>query len=444
MHQDSYKKYLLGVLMVILASNFLDRVALGIVLQDIKVDLQLSDTQLGFLGGIAFAIFYAVMGIPIARWADRGDRVTIITVTTALWSVTVALCGLVTSFAQLLLVRVGVAVGEAGCFPPAQSLLSDYFARSERPRAIGIYTMGAALSVVLGYFAAGWLNELYGWRATFVLIGLPGVGLALLAWFTVKEPRRFQSPQCVALPQEQSLLTTWRFLWANTTFRRMLLCLAVSHFFMYGVMQWQPAYFIRSFGLHTGQIGSWFALVAVGGLIGNYLGGMLATRFAPRNEARQMRGMAVLWCGYGALSAGVYLVSNYYLSFLLIGLASLLLAATNGPYFATIQTLVPPQMRATSVAIIQLVTNLIGMGLGPLIAGALSDAMHPWLGEESLRYSLLALSPGFLWCVWQMLRASKSVAADLAHAEGEADRTPGVIAAVEHQPTRESFADGTP
>src|SRR5688500_10553590 len=169
MTESRYKQYLLAVLLVVLASNYMDRLALGLLLQDIKVDLALSDTQLGFLSGIAFALFYSVMGLPIARWADRGNRVAIITFTTVLWSAAVALCGVAGNFVQLLLIRMVVAVGEAGCIPPAHSLIADYFTRAERPRAVAIYMLGGQLSVV-GYFAAGWLNELYGWRVTFMLL----------------------------------------------------------------------------------------------------------------------------------------------------------------------------------------------------------------------------------------------------------------------------------
>ena len=188
-----YKRYALGVLTVIFLFNCVDRVALGIVLEDIKIDLDLTDTQLGLLSGISFALFYSVMGIPIARWADRGNRVTIISVTTFLWSVAVALCGLAGSFVQLLLIRIGVAVGEAGCNPPAFSLMADYFTRAERPRAAAIYAMGGALSFVVGFFGAGWLNELYGWRVTLMVLASPGVVLAALAWFILKEPR-YMSP----------------------------------------------------------------------------------------------------------------------------------------------------------------------------------------------------------------------------------------------------------
>src|SRR6187431_1078222 len=215
----SYKHYLLAALTVILTFNYMDRVALGILLQDIKADLHLSDTQLGFLSGIAFALFYSVMGVPIARWADRGNRVTIITLTTALWSVAVALCGVATSFTQLLLTRVAVAVGEAGCIPPAFSLIADYFNRGERPRASAIYGLGAPLSTVIGYFFSGWLNDLYGWRVTFMLLGVPGLVLAALAWFTLRDPRHADAkradrhsrvtPQTVAPPFRETCVTLW-------------------------------------------------------------------------------------------------------------------------------------------------------------------------------------------------------------------------------------------
>src|SRR5579862_6024785 len=169
MQQGVYRQYLLLLLMGIFAFAMVDRLALGVVLQNIKDDLHLSDTQLGFLSGIAFALFYSLMGIPIARWADRGDRVSIISLTASLWSVAVALCASVAGFMQLLLVRVVVGVGEAGCVPASLSLLADYYSRAERPKAVAVYMQGIAASMVLGYLAAGWLNQFYGWRAMFVL-----------------------------------------------------------------------------------------------------------------------------------------------------------------------------------------------------------------------------------------------------------------------------------
>ena len=210
MKASAYRNYMLGVLLIMLAFNNADGLALGLVLQNIKVDLHLSDTQLGFLSGIAFALFYAVMGIPIARWADRGNRVTILTLTAAVWSVMMALCGMVTSFAQLLLVRIGVAIGETGCMPPAFSLIPDYFTRAERPRAVAIYLLGSNVSFVIGYLLAGWFNQLYGWRATFILLGLPGLVPAALAWFTLSEPRLEKSTATIGNIAEATYpLATW-------------------------------------------------------------------------------------------------------------------------------------------------------------------------------------------------------------------------------------------
>ena len=430
---SNYKNYLLTVLLVILASNFVDRVALGVLLQDIKVDLDLSDTQLGFLTGIAFALFYSVMGIPIARWADRGNRVAIITVTTVLWSAAVALCGMAGSFWQLLLIRIGVAVGEAGCTPPAHSLIADYFTRAERPRAMARYMLGYPLSAVVGYFLAGWLNELYGWRVTFMLLGLPGLGLAALAWFTLKEPRRGKPtietanplPSFEAANAHPSLKEVCVTLWANTSFRHLLLGYSVMCFFGNGITQWKPAFFIRSYGMETGEVGTWFAVIyGVSGLLGMYCGGALASRRAAHNEPLQLKAMAVAYAFFGVISAGIYLSPNQYLAFGLLGLSLVGVYTTYGPLFATIQTLVQGRMRAMSIALVYLFANLIGMGLGPLAAGVLSDAFQPWAAEQSLRYTLLVLCPGYLWAGWHLWRASATVARDLENVPVDRDGVP--------------------
>jgi predicted MFS family arabinose efflux permease len=308
--------------------------------------------------------------------------------------------------------------------PPAHSLISDHFTREERPRALGIYMMGASLSFFFGYFVAGWLNQLYGWRATFMLLGLPGLALAALAAFTLHEPRR--SVPSSGGPQP-SIRTVWTILWANATFRNLLLCLSVGLFFTYGVLQWQPAFFIRTYGMKTGELGGWLA-IAYGacGLLGNYWGGAAASRHAARNERLQLSATALVFCGVGIFSTAVYLAPDQYWAIGLLCFVVLGLSAVNGPMLGTIQTLVPPHMRATAIALVFLFSNLIGMGLGPLAAGALSDALRPRFGEQSLRYALLALSPGYLWCAWHLWRASKSVQRDLAtaavsNAAGERD-----------------------
>jgi MFS family permease len=407
------------LLMGILAFNFVDRFALGLVLQDVKRDLQLTDTQLGLLSGIAFALFYSVLGVPIARWADRGNRVTIISLTTLLWSGAVALCGMAGSFMQLMLIRVAVAVGEAGTFAPALSLISDGFERAERPRAVAIHGLGGPLSAIVGYLFAGWLNARYGWRVMFMLLGLPGLVLACVAWFTLKEPRLDKAKKLAhdageTLSDQPTFTQVCVVLWSNVTFRRLLLCLAVLFFFAYGILQWQPTFFIRSYGLTTAQLGAWLAAIyGGGGLLGQYLGGELASRYAARQEQRQLRAVAITIVSCGVLSMGVYLSTNAYWAFALLGLLAIAQATINGPLYATLQSLVPERMRAVSIALVLLFAHLIGMGFGPLATGALSDLLRPWVGEESLRYALLILSPGYLVVGWLAWRASRSVAGDL-------------------------------
>jgi len=421
----AYKRYLLGVLLVIQTFSYADGLALGLALQSIKRALALTDTQLGLLSGIAFAAFYSIMGLPIARWADRGNRVTIISLTALAWSVMVALCSSATSFGQLLLLRMGVAIGESGCVPPANSLIADYFARAERPRATAIYMLGPSLSMIVGYVVAGWVNELYGWRIMFLIVGLPGLLPAALAWFTLREPRRAGLVTPVGdvapcLKKGADVGTIARTLWRQSTFRHLLFFFSVAYFFGYGILQWQPTFFVRSYGLDTGALGTWFALVyGVAGALGTYCGGVWAGRFAPRDERLQLRAMAVVYAAYGAVSALVYLAPNAYAAFALMALAAFGSATTIGPLFATIQTLVPSDMRATAVAVVYLFANLVGLGIGPLAAGALSDALRPLVGEESLRYALLALTPGYLWCGWHLWCAGRTIREDLHEVHDE-------------------------
>jgi predicted MFS family arabinose efflux permease len=412
-YSPRYKTYLLLLLALILAFNYVDRLALGIVLENIKADLELTDTQLGFLSGIAFALFYSVMGIPIARWADRGDRVLIISSTAALWSVAVAACASAMNFTHLLLIRVAVAIGEAGCTPPALSLIADHFARKERARATAIYGLGGPLSGLFGFFLAGWLNEAVGWRMTFVILGLPGLALAALAWFTLREPRR-DSPR-TATSEAPRLSEVFSHLRRTRSFVTLLAAISVLFFFFYGILQWQPAFFMRSHGLSSSEVGLWFALMfGGGGLAGLYLGGELSTRFAANNEALQLKltGVAIVIAGVASL--GIYLASDHHVAFLLLGLHVLALNMMNGPIFGTLQTLVPERMRAMAFALIYLFANLIGLGLGPLAAGAFSDALRPQFGDESLRSALLLLTPGYLVAAWLSWRASSTIASDIA------------------------------
>jgi MFS family permease len=284
--------------------------------------------------------------------------------------------------------------------------------------------LGGPLSVVIGFFLAGWLNEFYGWRATFLILGLPGFILALLSRFTLREPRRarpaadaatFQRAESADSSFDQpSLQEVCVTLWRNGTFRHVLLCFSVLTFFGNGIAQWQAAFFIRSYGLKTGELGTWFTLIyGVAGVLGLYLGGEWASRAAANDERLQLRTMAVIYAGFSVIAALIYLVPSYHWAFALLALWALAGSLTNGPLFAIIQTLVPARMRAMSIAITYLFANLIGMGLGPLAAGALSDALRPLFAEDSLRYALLLLCPGYFWSAWHAWQGSKTVARDL-------------------------------
>ncbi|GFE79665.1 MFS transporter [Steroidobacter agaridevorans] len=422
MQQAAYKRYLLFVLMAIMASHYLDRVVLGVVMQDVQSSLDLNDTQVGLLSGLGFALFYSIMGIPVARWADRGNRVLIISVTAAIWSAAVALSGMARNYTELLLIRIAVAAAEGGCMPPAYSLLGDTFSRVERPRASAIYMLGLPIALLVGYFAAGWLNEAYGWRMTLVLIGVPGLALALLAALTLQEPRsrRDQSVTPMSQAAAPSLRTAFVTLFGNSTFRQLCLFICVWYFCSYALFHWQAIFFIRIHGLDSGAAGAWLALVfGAGALLGTWLGGEWGARYAANNEQLQLIGVVVMFSAYTVFVGAAYLVASHYVAFALLAIGTIVGNMCQGPILATIQTLVPSHMRAMSLALLYFIGNLVGMGLGPLAAGALSDALRPWAGEESLRYALIIFCPGHLWAAWHLWRASQTIVLDVA-AQSEA------------------------
>lgn len=422
-----YKGYLLLVLACLLGFNGVDRLAMGLMMQNIKLSLHLDDIQLGVLNGIAFAAFYSVMGIPIGRWSDRGDRVGIIVATTALWSIAVSLMAVAASFTQLLLIRVGVAVGESGCVPPSHSLIAENFSRAERPRATGIYyTASLVISTGIGYLLGGCLNQLVGWRATFLLLGIPGFALSIISWITLPEPRRngarsklpigpFTSQEASDAVYDAPLRVVLGLLWRNRTFRFLLLSYSIACFFGYGILQWQPSFFVRSYGFHTASLGLWLALVyGIGGAVGTYVGGDLASRLWKNDERRQLAAMAILYSAFGVSSALMYLATSYIVAFALMTLGMFAGAMVTGPLFATVHAIVTPRARAISISLIYLAGNLIGLGLGPLLVGVLSHVLRPRFGVESLRYALLAMCPGYLLASWYIWRASRTVLVDLA------------------------------
>lgn len=438
----SYRYYLLAVLAIIYAVNLTDVWAMGMSLQSIKRDLHLSDRELGLVSGIAFFIFYSAFGIPMGRWSDRGNRVTILAATRIIWATFVVLTGKATGFAQLLLVRMGAGVGEAGCLPPAYSLIADYFAREDRPHALGLFFMSAPFATVLGYMGVGWLLEFESWHSVFTLIGLSGVVLAPLAWLTLKDPRsdrkheratqnevsRGSSGSASSLAPETALpplSSAFRRLATNVTYRNLAASIVANSIFVVGILQWQPAYFVRSFGLKSGPLGMWLALAyGIPGMLGSIGGGRLASWIAGGNERLQLIGMAVVNCSFAVLMPLVYLSHSYIVAFGLLSLVNLAFALEYGPVMSAMQLAVPSRLRGMSVMLPFFFANLIGGGLGPLAVGLLSDYLRPTFGEESLRYALLSMSPWFFWGGWHLWRASRSVAQDIEAMSGIEKETP--------------------
>ena len=406
-----YKYYLLGILTIIATFNYLDRYILSLLVEPIKTEFDLMDWQMGLLSGLAFAVFYALAGIPIARWADNGDRNAVVTITTGLWSVMVVLCGFTNSFFQLLLVRVGVGVGEAGCLPPAQSLLAEEFDRDERPRAMSIYWICGYLAMLIGFMGGGWFASEFGWRATFICAGLPGVALAFLARVTIKERRRHSLNP--SRKQHPSFLEVINILRARRTFRNIAVAFCVAYFFSAGIIQWLPTFFIRSHGMGLGEIGVWMAAsVGGGGILGSLIGGVIVEKFALRNETKQLRWVAATFVSTGILFFLVFF-SEKEVALVCMCLMGVSMSLCNGPVLSVIQSLVDDNMRAISLAIIFLFCNLFGLGLGPIVTGAISDILAPSMGVDSLKYALAAMTPGFVLTAFFYWKAADSVERDI-------------------------------
>ncbi|MBP6701835.1 MAG: MFS transporter, partial [Halioglobus sp.] len=275
--------YALVILTIVYSFNFIDRQLLAILQESVKADLGLSDSQLGLLTGFAFAVFYVTAGIPIARWADRANRRDIVALSLFLWSFMTAISGFVQNYTQLLLARIGVGVGEAGGSPPSHSMISDIFPPTERATALGFYSMGVSIGILFGFLAGGWLNEYFGWRVAFVVVGAPGILLAIILRMTLAEPVRGLNEQRMVSNVPVPLLQVLALLWSRRAFRHMAFAAALNAFAGYSTSNWTASFMIRSHGMSTGELGTWLALtIGLGGAIGVFCGGLLADRLARR------------------------------------------------------------------------------------------------------------------------------------------------------------------
>ena len=400
----AYRAYVLTILVVVYTFNFIDRQILGILAVPIKSELGLSDGALGMLGGLAFALFYTFLGIPIARLADRVGRVGIIAVAVGLWSLATAVCGAAHSFAQLFLARLGVGVGEAGGVAPAYSLICDYFPSRQRARALAAYSfgipIGSALGIVLGGFITHWMS----WRIAFLIVGSAGFWTAPLLKLTVREPPRDDLESLGAAPVPLSAVLAT--LASKPSFWGLSLGGGTCSMMGYGLFFWMPSFLVRSFGLSVLQASLCYgAVVLVAGITGIWAGGALADRLGARHRSAYAFVPAIAFlCAVPFYAAGV-LSANLALCLVLLSIPTALALAWLGPVLAAVQHLVPAGQRATASALFLFVNNLLGLGVGTLLIGSLSDALHVrGAGVESLRYAILSglscylLASGlFLW-----------------------------------------------
>jgi predicted MFS family arabinose efflux permease len=382
MFSTAYKRYVLSMMTLVLTLNFVDRGLVGLLLQPIKEELHLSDTQLGLLTGITFGLFYATLGLPVARWADRGNRVTIASIAIGLWGVTVMSCLFVTNFGQLLAARIAAAVGESGCMPSTYSLVGDYFpAPAERTRAIAIYWLGNPLNTLLSFVVGGWLSQRYGWRETFFLMGVPGLLVAIVVKLTVAEPRlKGGAPTLVTKPPR--VAEVLGALWGRRSARHLIGGIVALFTLGLGLGPWYGAFLMRSHGMGPAELGVWLGLIfGLGGSAGTWLGGYVASRWLADNEEAQMRVCAATVIALIPGYAIFLLVPEKRYALMALVPCSIVFVFSLGPAFALLQRLVADEMRATTLAVVMLLANLIGMGVGPEVVGLLSDVFSPRLGR---------------------------------------------------------------
>jgi predicted MFS family arabinose efflux permease len=409
------RHYTLGILVVVYTFNFIDRQILSILMESIKLDLGLSDQALGFLAGFAFAAFYAVLGMPIALWADRGNRRNLITLALAIWSVMTALSGLAQNFTQLALARIGVGIGEAGCSPPAHSLISDYYPPEQRATALGIYSIGIPLGVMFGLFVGGWINEVYGWRYAFFVVGVPGLLLAALVRLTLQEPPRGLSENRSAEDIPPAFFETVKFLLRRPAFLHIAFGGALAAFVGYGVISWFPSFLIRSHAMKTTEIGLWFGLImGIPGGAGIFLGGYLADKFGATDPRWYLWTAAVASLVALPFGFATYLLSNPYWALAVFSIPILLSNFWQATVFAQTQSLVQLRMRGVASAILLFIINIIGLGAGPWMIGIVSDLLAPRYGTDSLRWSLLIFGSMGIWVAYHFYVGGKHLAADLA------------------------------
>jgi len=392
------RSYTLFLLVIVFTSSHIDRQIVAILQEPIKAAFGISDTQLGLLTGVMFALFYATLGMPMAMWADRRNRRNLITFSVSMWSLMTALCGAAMQFWQLLIARIGVGVGEAGSNPPSHSIISDLYRPHERGTAMAIFALGVNFGVMLGYLIGGWVNEYLDWRWAFLAAGVPGLFIAILVRFTMVEPPRGYADGITDKPPAPPFRAVASFMAKNRTITHLVAASTLISFAGYAGIAWVPVFLQRVHGYSTGESGTVLAIaIGVFGGMGTFAGGYLADRLAPRNEG---------WRAWVVLIAIVVYLPLAYLSYTatdpfwaaawFYGPATLggVYLGTN---FAMLQSQLPVEMRSVGAAINLFILNIIGLGLGPLTVGIISDAKAATAGVNSIRYGLVAMIFVMVW-----------------------------------------------
>ncbi|TNE63994.1 MAG: MFS transporter [Alphaproteobacteria bacterium] len=410
---------MLFMLVLVYTFNFIDRQIIGILAVPIKEDLGLSDTQLGLMGGLAFALFYTSLGIPIAWLADRKSRTWIMTISLVVWSGMTAVCGLVQNFTQLFLARLGVGVGEAGGVAPAYSLIADFFPQSQRARALSIYSFGIPIGSALGIAFGGYMASKVDWRVAFFVVGIAGILIAPVFRMLVKEPKRGQFDGALASEDKPGVIEVVKALVSKPGFWLLSFGAGCSSMMGYGLFFWLPSLFVRSFNLTILEASTTFgAILLVGGVIGIWGGGWLADRSA---RSGKKAGYARIPAIAFILTIPFYMAGIMAPSFELAMVVMLVPTALGlmwlGPVLAAVQHLVPPNMRSTASAIFLFINNLTGIGLGTVIIGAISDALKASYGDESLRYSILVGTAFYVAAAALLYLASRTLDRDWVSAD---------------------------
>lgn len=409
--QRQNKFVVVVILSAVYSVNYIDRQIVAILLDPIKAEFGVSDTVLGLLAGPAFALFYATVGVPLAMLADRVNRKRLIAWSLGFFSLMTLACGLAAQFWQLLIARVLTGVGEAGTGPASQSVISDLFKPHERASAQAGYAVGVNVGLMVAFFSGGWIAQEFGWRMAFIAAGLPGLVLVLFLMAFVKEPSR-------PIPDQQAdnptFIDTVKVLWQRKSFLWLIIGGGLSAFASYGVTMFVPSFLMRSHELSPANVGLILALfVGLGGGTATFLSGVLADKLS-RKDVRWNMYVPALAAVISILFWPVVIFQgNSVLAIAALAVPLALGVVFIGPLIATVQTLAPVRMRARAAAIQMLVGNLIGLGLGPLVIGFISDQLRPYYREDSLKFALAAGVIASVLSIVAYIMAARSLRRDI-------------------------------